>query len=233
MEKYRKVPGSMLEHGSRGVVEFRDGVAFRCPCDLREMFISSSLHTIKFDSDGILDLSPSCGYLGSVQDGRPKNWCHFFLKNGEPDMCGDAQCPGAHPGKPTPIPTRNKPVEQENTDSFDPDIHEHFAGKPEPASQYDDPVIAKAAIAAVGANADVLAPVALQVEEEILKSDAMEQVQTQNKALREILVCSAITGVLSSGRQYRGNSSGVVDDSFEIADLVMKRLRDEAEQHGS
>ena len=92
MEKYRKGDKGNLERGSRVVVPWANGVAFRCPCDERDVLIASPTHTIAFDEDGILTLSPSCGFKATAS--RPQNWCHFFIKNGVPEICGDSKCPG-------------------------------------------------------------------------------------------------------------------------------------------
>ena len=44
-----------------------------------------------------MTLHASCGYREKRKEGevvRPANWCHFWIKSGEVEMCGDSQCPG-------------------------------------------------------------------------------------------------------------------------------------------
>lgn len=93
--KYRKVPTDTPGPGSREVMEWSDGVVFMCPCGERQAYVASPPHTITFDSDGVLTLDPSCGYRAKPDLNRPQNWCHFYIKDGHPEMCDDAQCPGA------------------------------------------------------------------------------------------------------------------------------------------
>ena len=93
-ERYQKAPESELGKGSRAVVNFGDGVVFRCPCDERQAYCSSPPHTITFGEDGALTLAPSVGYKARPSLDRPQNWCHFYIKEGIPEMCGDTQCPG-------------------------------------------------------------------------------------------------------------------------------------------
>ena len=91
--KYRRGTAEELKNvGSRAVVPWADGVVFRCPCDERQVYIQT--HTITFDAEGVLTLHPSCGYREKDSPPRPQNWCHFWLKDGEVEMCGDAKCPG-------------------------------------------------------------------------------------------------------------------------------------------
>ena len=71
-----------------------EGVVFRCPCDHRQMYVASPPHTITFDAEGVLTVNASCGYKGNSQ--QPQNWCHFWLRDGDVEMCSDAQCPGAN-----------------------------------------------------------------------------------------------------------------------------------------
>ena len=100
--KYRKMPEGartpdeqLSRVGERVVVPWADGVMFRCPCDERQLYVASPPHEITFDSEGVLTLDPSCGYRASEHPKRPQNWCHFWLKNGTPEMCDDAKCPGS------------------------------------------------------------------------------------------------------------------------------------------
>ena len=69
-----------------------EAVIFVCPCGEREVYCTSPPHGIQFDEQGILTLNGSCGYR--AREERPANWCHFFVKNGQYEMCGDARCPG-------------------------------------------------------------------------------------------------------------------------------------------
>ena len=93
MVKYRKVTSSVLKSGTHDVIKWQNGVAFKCPCESeRTVVISEKVHRISFDPDGVLTLNPSVAYHAS--ETRPQNWCHFWLKEGDVKMCGDAQCPG-------------------------------------------------------------------------------------------------------------------------------------------
>ena len=80
-------------------MDWQNGIVFLCPCDDRRVYITSPPHSISFDAGGVLTLEPSCGYLESKrEDGaisRPQNWCHFWMTDGQPEMCSDAKCPGA------------------------------------------------------------------------------------------------------------------------------------------
>ena len=49
-------------------------------------------HTIAFDDDGRLTLTGSVGSKADPSHNRPGNWCHFFVKAGESEICGDAKC---------------------------------------------------------------------------------------------------------------------------------------------
>ena len=93
--KYKKGVESELQTGSRTVVSWNEGVVFRCPCDERQVYISSKIHSISFDEEGLLTLNGSCGYNEKKSLKRKQNWCHFFIKNGEIEMCGDSECPGS------------------------------------------------------------------------------------------------------------------------------------------
>lgn len=92
---YRLIPGQTLKHGTRDVIQHSKGVTFNCPCGERRVWAGPH-HTISFDDDGLLTLAPSCGSHAGEINGvdRPQNWCHFWIKNGQAEMCGDAQCPG-------------------------------------------------------------------------------------------------------------------------------------------
>ena len=92
MGKVRRVPGKVLRSGSRDVVEIDQGVTFMCPCDDRSVYAASPPHTIVFDKHGVLTLDPSCSTAKNSE--YPAGWCHFWLKDGEPEMVSDAKCPG-------------------------------------------------------------------------------------------------------------------------------------------
>ena len=89
-------PESLVVGGGRTVVPWGDGVMFRCPCDGRQVYVASPPHTITFGADGVVDIKASCGYKErpSMKPPRPANWCHFWINEGVPEMCGDAKCPG-------------------------------------------------------------------------------------------------------------------------------------------
>ena len=94
---YRRIEGSILRRDTRDVVVVKnaagiESVHFRCPCNLRRVYIASPPHTITFDDAGLLTLDGSCGF--TAKNDFPDNWCHFVVKNGEPEMCSDAACPG-------------------------------------------------------------------------------------------------------------------------------------------
>lgn len=77
------------------VIPWNKGVVFRCPCNERQVYIASPPHDITFDDHGLLTLNPSVGSKEKAGWDRPKNWCHFWIKSGTPEMCTDAGCPGA------------------------------------------------------------------------------------------------------------------------------------------
>ena len=83
---------SELKLGSRVVVPWEKGVVFRCPCDFRQVYVISPPHKITFGNGGELTLESSCGSHEDKSNDRPKNWCHFYIKNGVPEMCSDAKC---------------------------------------------------------------------------------------------------------------------------------------------
>ena len=93
--KYSKVPVDDHGPGSREVMDWHNGIVFMCPCDNEQRYITSPPHTISFNDDGVLTLDPSIGYRARQNLNRKENWCHFYIKEGHPTMCGDAQCPGA------------------------------------------------------------------------------------------------------------------------------------------
>ena len=93
--KYRKGEGFTLPKGQRNVLSWEDAAHFRCPCDERTVNVQSPPHSISFDDEGLLTLDGSCGSKVNEALGRPtKNWCHFWIKAGVPEMCEDAKCPG-------------------------------------------------------------------------------------------------------------------------------------------
>lgn len=69
-------------------------IEFLCPCGERVVYVTSPPHTIEFSEDELLTLDGSVGSRERPDLGRPPNWCHFFVRNGVPDICGDALCPG-------------------------------------------------------------------------------------------------------------------------------------------
>ena len=70
-----------------------EAVVFSCPCGEREVY-ATTLEGHEFEWDADLRLTVQ-GSLGSrPKDGRPLNWCHFFMRDGEVEMCSDAQCGG-------------------------------------------------------------------------------------------------------------------------------------------
>ena len=79
------------------VVPWSKGVIFECPCRERHTYIGSPPHTIEFDAEGILTIGPSIGSKPDPSRDRKPNWCHFHIKGGVPEMCGDAECPGSKP----------------------------------------------------------------------------------------------------------------------------------------
>ena len=90
--RYRRLAGDVLPPDTRDVLQWQNGIHFRCPCGQRRVYVTEPPHEIKFDAEGLLTITGSCGYAAT--DEHPANWCHFFIKGGEPEMCGDAQCPG-------------------------------------------------------------------------------------------------------------------------------------------
>ncbi len=100
MAEYRKVSDPeafarpLLKSGP--VLAWDRTVIFLCPCGEREVAVTQPPHEIKFDKEGRLSLD---GSVGSRAKGkRPPNWCHFYVKNGAPRMCEDAQCSGGQNG---------------------------------------------------------------------------------------------------------------------------------------
>ena len=94
--QYRRGTEEELGRVAGVVVDWSDGVVFRCPCNHRQVYVESPPHAITFDAKGVLTLDGSCGYRGkpNMKPPRPQNWCHFWLKDGEVEMCSDAKCPG-------------------------------------------------------------------------------------------------------------------------------------------
>ena len=92
---YRIADESELGKAAGAVVKWDAGVIFRCPCSERQVYVASPPHTISWDVDSELNLDGSVGSRAQgYSPARPANWCHFFIKNGEAEMCADAQCPG-------------------------------------------------------------------------------------------------------------------------------------------
>ena len=93
-EKYHRIPGTLLRKDSREVLTAPSSVHFRCPCGERRVAVHTPPHTAEFDDAGLLTIEQSCGSKADAERGRPANWCHFWIKSGVPEMCGDAKCPG-------------------------------------------------------------------------------------------------------------------------------------------
>ena len=94
---YKECIQEQFDKGERGaVVLWQDGIVFRCPCNERQVYVSSSIHGINYDINGLLTLNGSCGYHEAKNLGRKQNWCHFFIKAGRYEMCSDSECPGAN-----------------------------------------------------------------------------------------------------------------------------------------
>lgn len=81
-----------------GVLKWHEGVIFNCPCGERMVYVAEPPHTIIFDSEGALTLNGSVGSHEDKSRNRKSNWCHFFIKEGNVDMCGDSECPGSNKG---------------------------------------------------------------------------------------------------------------------------------------
>lgn len=96
MTRYRHVPdtGQILAPGEVVGVGGSPGIAFKCPCGERTVHVTEPPHTITYDDDGLLTLDGSVGSREDPHRGRPKLWCHFWIKAGEATMAGDTQCPG-------------------------------------------------------------------------------------------------------------------------------------------
>ncbi|MCY3730057.1 MAG: hypothetical protein OXF98_01840 [Rhodospirillaceae bacterium] len=93
LRKWKRAPvpaGTQLEPGQ--VLYEPHTVYFRCPCNGREICVSSPPHGISFSEDGLLSLKGSVGYR--ARGDRPENWCHFDVSDGVMSMYGDALCPG-------------------------------------------------------------------------------------------------------------------------------------------
>lgn len=100
MRKYYKGIDRTFDKGSRHVFVYQNEAHFMCPCGERLVKVIPSIHSIEFDEQGIMTIDPSCGskemYYG-IPPNRikaPKGWCHFYIKNGLPEICEDSQCPG-------------------------------------------------------------------------------------------------------------------------------------------
>ena len=95
MLRCRRQEGTVLAKEPGGVVPWRNGVTFRCPCGKRLVHIALPPHkTAEFDANGLLTVDPSIGSKPNPHRDRPENWCHFWVKAGEVEMASDAQCPG-------------------------------------------------------------------------------------------------------------------------------------------
>ena len=95
MARYRKALEDDLENGILGaVVTLSDGILFRCPCNERQVYVTSPPHVISFSPDGLLTLAGSVGYRENEALERPANWCHFNVKDGAVEMHADSKCPG-------------------------------------------------------------------------------------------------------------------------------------------
>ena len=93
MERPLRTPGPVLFAEDRG----EQGVVFSCPCGEREVYVTTQNgHRFEWDDDERLTIHGSCGYRAKPDLGRPDNWCHFFIRGGEVEMCSDSKCPGAN-----------------------------------------------------------------------------------------------------------------------------------------
>lgn len=98
----RNPAAGIMDVESRDVFSFEGGKAiqFRCPCGRRLVYVTAPPHGITFDDAGHLTLDGSVGSVARpatpLRPARQQNWCHFFIRDGDPEMCDDAQCPGGH-----------------------------------------------------------------------------------------------------------------------------------------
>ena len=104
MNKYRRLPVEddgeypperpLREQGPVLFWEESTGKAcvFCCPCGEREVYVTSPPHSkIEFDADGLLTIEASIARKRRTDD-TPA--CHFWIKNGEVEMCADSTCSG-------------------------------------------------------------------------------------------------------------------------------------------
>ena len=95
---YRLVKKPVLVHipRNREVFFWESGLLLTCPCSVKRLIsIKSPPFGMSFSNEGVLTVDGSIsgsGYIGFKE--RPKHWCHFFLKDGQPQMCDDTKCPG-------------------------------------------------------------------------------------------------------------------------------------------
>ena len=95
MSRPLRTPGPVLSWDGG---DYGQSVIFSCPCGEREVYVTERKgHEILFDDDDRLTINGSCGYAPKPDLGRPANWCHFFMRAGEIEMCSDSKCPGANP----------------------------------------------------------------------------------------------------------------------------------------
>jgi len=98
VERPEETPHSISDPKSGAVLFWnqaeRRAILFRCPCGDRAVYVVEPPHGIQFDDQGRLTIEGSCGYKARPSKGRPANWCHFFIRGGEYEMCSDTQCPG-------------------------------------------------------------------------------------------------------------------------------------------
>ena len=94
MPRYRKGEDDEGRIPEGIAVPWSDGVVFKCPCGERDVYVASPPHEITWGEGGTLTLKGSVGSREDKGRSRAPNWCHFFIKGGDVEMCDDAQCPG-------------------------------------------------------------------------------------------------------------------------------------------
>lgn len=92
---YRRKDDTDLAKDKREVYVWKSdqkGCTFWCPCGTRVCNLWIPPHKVSFDKDGIMHIKNSIG--SRAKEGRPKDWCHFFVKHGKYIIAKDARCPG-------------------------------------------------------------------------------------------------------------------------------------------
>lgn len=98
---YRRVPTGRQEKSVKEIgpvlhFPWANGeVEFRCPCGVRTVFVTPGKHGISFDEDERLTVDGSIAITENGQKMYGVGYCHFHIKDGEVEMCGDSKCPGA------------------------------------------------------------------------------------------------------------------------------------------